>query len=124
MNGATTVYTPISSMLWVVFASVIGSLAAVLLKGGAIRIERNLVSLVTNWRLAGGILMYVVSSLFFVRGIKQGELSILYPMVAVGYVFSLPLSKVFFKEPLTREKIVAVGLILCGVAMLAQSVTR
>ncbi len=123
MTGAT-VYTPISSMLWVVFASVIGSLAAVLLKGGAIRIERNLISLLTNWRLAGGILMYVVSSLFFVRGIKQGELSILYPMVAVGYVFSLPLSKVFFHEPLTREKIVAVGLILCGVAMLAQSVTR
>lgn len=123
MNGAA-VYTPISSMLWVVFASVIGSLAAVLLKGGAIRIERNLISLVTNWRLAGGILMYVVSSLFFVRGIKQGELSILYPMVAVGYVFSLPLSKVFFHEPLTREKIIAVGLILCGVAMLAQSVKR
>jgi drug/metabolite transporter (DMT)-like permease len=111
-------------MLWVVFASVIGSLAAVLLKGGAIRIERNLISLLTNWRLAGGILMYVVSSLFFVRGIKHGELSILYPMVAVGYVFSLPLSKVFFHEPLTREKIIAVGLILCGVAMLAQSVTR
>lgn len=124
MTPEGSAYTPVSSMLWVIFASVIGSFAAVLLKGGAIRIERSIASLLTNWRLAGGILMYVLSSLFFVRGIKQGELSILYPMVAVGYVFSLPLSKVFFKEPLTREKIIAVALILCGVAMLAQSVRR
>lgn len=111
-------------MLWVVGASVIGSFAAVLLKGGAIRIERNFASLLTNWRLAAGIAVYVLSSLLFVRGIKEGELSILYPMVAVGYVFSLPLSKLFFNEPLTRSKFIAVGLILCGVAMLAQSVRR
>ncbi|BDC51186.1 hypothetical protein F183_A35020 [Bryobacterales bacterium F-183] len=95
-----------------------------MLKGGAIRIERNLASILTNWRLAAGVGVYVLSSLLFVRGIKEGELSILYPMVAVGYVFSLPLSKLFFNEPLTRYKIIAVGLILCGVAMLAQSVTR
>lgn len=111
-------------MLWVVGASVIGSFAAVLLKGGAIRIERSLSSLLTNWRLAAGVAVYVLSSLLFVRGIKEGELSILYPMVAVGYVFSLPLSKLFFNEPLTKHKFLAVGLILCGVAMLAQSVSR
>ena len=111
-------------MAWVVSASVIGSFAAVLLKGGAIRIERSAKSVLTNWRLAAGICTYLLSSLFFVRGIKEGELSILYPMVAVGYVFSLPFSRIFFKEPLTREKFIAVGLILCGVAMLAQSVTR
>jgi len=123
-SAAAPVVTPVSSMAWVIFASIIGSLAAVLLKGGAIRIERNLTSILTNWRLAGGILTYVLSSLFFVRGIKEGELSILYPMVAVGYVFSLPLSRIFFHEPLTREKVIAVALILCGVAMLAQSVSR
>ncbi len=111
-------------MLWVIFASIIGSLGAVLLKGGAIRIERSLASLLTNWRLGGGIFVYVLSSLFFVRGIKEGELSILYPMVAVGYVFSLPFSKFFFNEPLTKHKIAAVGLILCGVVLLAQSVSR
>lgn len=117
-------HTPVSSMLWVVSASVIGSIGAVLLKGGAIRIERNIASILLNWRLALGIVTYLISSLCFVRGIKEGELSILYPMVAVGYVFSLPLSRVFFGEPLTRSKIVGVGLILCGVAMLAQSIQR
>jgi multidrug transporter EmrE-like cation transporter len=105
-------------------ASVIGAVAGVLLKGGAIRIERSVKSIVTNWRLAAGIFMYLLSSLFFVRGIKVGELSILYPMVAVGYVFSLPMSRIFFNEPLTKAKFFAVGLILCGVALLAQSVSR
>lgn len=124
MAAPAAVVTPVSSMVMVVTASVIGSFAAVLLKGGAIRIERSLASLLTNWRLAAGIFTYLLSSLFFVRGIKEGELSILYPMVAVGYVFSLPLSRLFFKEPLTKTKFIAVGLILCGVALLAQSVKR
>ncbi len=116
--------TPVSSMLWVMSGAVIGSCGAVLLKGGAIRIERSLKSIVTNWRLGAGIVTYVLSSLFFVRGLKEGELSILYPLVAVGYVFSLPLSKVFFNEPLTKHKIVALGLILAGVALLTQSASR
>ena len=116
--------TPVSSMLWVMSGAVIGSCGAVLLKGGAIRIERNLKSVMANWRLGAGIVTYVLSSLFFVRGLKEGELSILYPMVAVGYVFSLPLSKVFFNEPLTKHKIVALGLILAGVALLTQSASR
>jgi multidrug transporter EmrE-like cation transporter len=116
--------TPVSSMLWVMSGSVIGSCGAVLLKGGAMRIERNIQSLLTNWRLGLGILTYVLSSLFFVRGLKEGELSILYPMVAVGYVFSLPLSKLFFNEPLTKHKVIALALILSGVAMLTQSASR
>lgn len=116
--------TPVSSMLWVMSGAVIGSCGAVLLKGGAMRIERSIQSILTNWRLGAGIVTYVLSSLFFVRGLKEGELSILYPMVAVGYVFSLPLSKVFFNEPLTKHKVIALGLILTGVALLTQSASR
>jgi drug/metabolite transporter (DMT)-like permease len=113
-----TVETPVSSMMWVLSGSFIGSFGAVLLKAGAVRLERNWVSLLGNWRLVVGAAVYLLSSLFYVRGIAHGELSVLYPLVAIGYLWTILWSRVFFGEPLTKIKFVAVFIILAGVAML------
>lgn len=105
-------------MVWVVSGSFIGSFGSVLLKAGAIRLERNWASLLLNWRLALGIVTYLLSSLFFVRGVANGELSLLYPLVAVGYVWTMFWARIFFGEPLTRMKFLALFVILAGVAMI------
>ena len=110
--------TPISSMVWVLSGSFIGSFGAVFLKAGAQRLQMNIVSLVTNWRLAAGIAAYLVSAIFFLFGVRQGELSVLYPLVAFGYVWTVFWSRLFFGEPLTRAKFYALGLILIGIAIL------
>ena len=105
-------------MAWVILGAFVGSFGAVGLKSGAKRIERNFTSLLTNWRLALGVAAYLVSAVFFVFGLRQGELSILYPMVSLGYLWTLFWSKLFFGEPLTRPKLMGLGLILMGVALL------
>jgi multidrug transporter EmrE-like cation transporter len=110
--------TPFSSMAWIFLCGFVGSFGAVFLKSGASRLQMNLKSIVTNWRLAFGIGMYLLSSVFFVFGIRKGELSVLYPLVALGYMWTVVWSRVFFGEPLTRSKFVAVGLILVGIAFL------
>jgi drug/metabolite transporter (DMT)-like permease len=115
--------TPVSSMLWVVSASFVGSFGAVLLKAGAVRLARNWGSLLLNWRLAAGAGVYTLSSLLFVRGIAQGELSLLYPLVALGYIWTMLWSRLFFGEPLTKTKFLALFVILAGVAMLGSAVT-
>ena len=110
--------TPVSSMLWVMSGSFIGSFGAVFLKAGAKRLELNLRALLTNWRLAAGISAYLVSAIFFLIGVRKGELSVLYPLVAFGYVWTMFWSRLFFGEPLTRTKFLALGLILLGIAVL------
>ena len=110
--------TPVSSMGWVIFGSVIGSLGAAALKAGAQRLEISIRGVVTNWRLIVGLSGYLLSTVFFIHGVKQGELSILYPMVSVGYIWGMLWSKLFFGEPITRMKIGALALILVGVALL------
>lgn len=110
--------TPVSSMLWVVLGSFIGSLGAAGLKAGAKHLKFEIGALLTNWQLAGGIFAYLLSSVFFVFGLKQGELSILYPLVSLGYLWTLVWSKVFFGEQMTRAKYYGVGLILVGVTLL------
>ena len=110
--------TPVSSMLLVLVASFFGSIGAVFLKAGAERLHFNIRSLVLNYRLAGGVALFLISSYFFVLGIRHGELTVLYPMVALGYVWTLFWSRLFFNEPLTSNKFVGLGLILAGIMLL------
>jgi multidrug transporter EmrE-like cation transporter len=102
------------SMLLVFMASVIGSFGAVFLKMGAARLNGSVMSFV-NSRLILGVTMFLGSSVFYAFGIKGGELSVLYPMVSLGYIWTLLWSKLFFNEPLTRAKFYGLGLILLGV---------
>jgi len=115
--------TPIGNMLLVLLASFIGSFGGVFLKSGAEQVREGLVYLFIsrkppffNWRLASGVAMFLLSSYFFVLGIRPpGELSVLYPMVSLGYIFTLVWSRIFFKEPLTRVKFLGLFLIVLGV---------
>jgi multidrug transporter EmrE-like cation transporter len=105
-------------MAWVTAGAFIGSFGAVGLKAGAKRLERNVRSVAENWRLAAGVAAYLVSAVFFVFGLRNGELSVLYPMVSMGYLWTMLWSRLFFGEPFTRAKLIGLALILIGVALL------
>jgi len=107
--------TPLSSILLVLFGSVIGSFGAVFLKLGAVRLT-GVMSLL-NWRLALGVGLYLGSSVFYALGIRHGQLSVLFPMVAVGYIWTLLWSRLFFHEQFTRSKVFGLGLVLAGVVL-------
>jgi len=102
------------SILLVFFASVIGSFGAVYLKLGAARLDGSVLSFV-NSRLAIGIALYLGSSVLYALGLRGGQVSVLYPMVALGYIWTILWSKLFFQEALTRNKCLGLALILLGV---------
>lgn len=105
-------------MAFVFIAGFFGSFGAAFLKAGAARLGKSLGSVLTNWRLFAGLAAYLISSVFFVRGISDGELSVLYPMVALGYMWTVLWSKLFFGEPMTWAKLGGLGLILVGLGVL------
>ena len=109
--------TPINSMALVLLASVLGSIGAVFLKLGASRLS-DIWSLL-NWRLGAGVGMYLGSSVFYGWGIKHGQISVLYPMVSLGYVWTLAWGRLVFNEQFTRQKFMGLGLILLGVVCVA-----
>lgn len=106
--------TPWSSIGLVLAASFIGSFGAVFLKSGSERLRKGFHHIV-NWKLAAGVMLFVLSSLFFVQGIRHGELSVLYPMVSLGYIWTLFWSRLIFGEPFTRGKFLGLFLIVIGV---------
>jgi len=104
----------VRSMLMVFAASVIGSFGMAFLKMGANRLTKSIWSFL-NTRLIFGVALFLGSSAIYVAGIKGGQLSVLYPMVSLGYVWGLVWAKIFFNEPLTKQKFAGLGLILLGV---------
>ena len=103
-------------MLLVFFAGVVGSFGAVFLKLGAGKLTGNVLSFV-NSRLILGVALYLGSTVIYLSALKGGELSVLYPMVSLGYIWTLLWSKLFFKEPITRYKVGGLGLIVVGVIL-------
>ncbi len=111
-------------MAWVLGSSFIGSFGALFLKIGAGKLKSSVMSVITNWRLGLGIGFYLLSSVLFVRGVRKGELSVLYPMVSLGSVWTLFWSRLVLGEPLTRPKFIALGMILCGIALLGMGTRK
>lgn len=107
--------TPLSSILLVLFSSFVGSFGAVFLKLGADHGKAGVTGLLTNYRLATGIALYLLSSVFFVMGVARGELSILYPMISLGYIWALVWARIFFREVITVNKVFGLALIVAGV---------
>jgi drug/metabolite transporter (DMT)-like permease len=107
--------TPLSSILLVFGASVVGSFGAVFLKLGAVRTSGGGILAFLNPQLALGVSLYLGSSVFYGFGIRHGQLSVLYPMVSLGYVWTLLWARLFFQEQFTRQKLAGLALVLLGV---------
>ncbi|HTU47972.1 MAG TPA: hypothetical protein VMF91_23135 [Bryobacteraceae bacterium] len=111
-------HTPASSIVLVLFGSFIGSFGAVFLKLGAEHMQGSLSRILNNYWLAIGIALYLLSSVFYIMGISQGQLTVLYPMVSLGYIWAILWAKLFFKEPFTMAKIGGLLMIVFGVALI------
>jgi len=110
--------TPLSSIVLVLFGSFIGSFGAVFLKLGAEYMHGSLKRIFSNYWLATGIVLYLLSSVFYMMGVAQGQLTVLYPMVSIGYIWAILWARLFFREPFTRAKIGGLAAIIVGVALI------
>lgn len=103
----------------------LGSIAQYLLKIGmtSVNLDKKLIikSLVTNIPLLGGISCYGLSMIFWLYVLSKLELSKAYPLVSLGYVFTLLLGYFLLHEPVNNYKILGVSLIILGVFIITKS---
>ena len=105
--------TPLSSILLVLFGSLIGSIGMVFLKKASAHLHKGFLHIISV-NAAAGVTLFLVSSLFYLKAISHGQLSVLYPMVSLSYVWTQVWARLFFHEPLTREKFFGLGLVVAG----------
>jgi multidrug transporter EmrE-like cation transporter len=105
------------SILLVLFCTISGAAAQILMKRGS-HFNPNLLAIVTNIPLMAGYSLYGLNTLLMVLALRKGELSMLYPIIALTYVWVTLLSYTLLHEPPNLFKNCGIGLIVLGVAVL------
>ncbi|MFH1402720.1 MAG: EamA family transporter [Candidatus Altiarchaeota archaeon] len=99
-------------------ATVIGGFGSVFLKQGADKLKLNIKGILFNKMLIKGVSLYTFSSVFFITGLRGGELSVLYPLVSLSYVWVCIFSIKFLGERMNKWKWTGVLFILLGVSLI------
>ncbi len=106
---------------------ILGAVAQYFLKMGVNSVSENSKSIseiiksgVTNLHLLSGLFCYGLSLLLWFYVLSKMELSKAYPLVSLGYVFTLFLGYFFLNETITVSKVAGIVLIMVGVVVLAR----
>jgi multidrug transporter EmrE-like cation transporter len=110
------------SVLLVFFCTLIGAAAQVFFKLGAAAIARPTpLQILSNPSLLLGYCLYAVSTGLLVLALRKGQLSLLYPVISLTYVWVTMLSMMIFQETLNMPKAVGLAVIIAGVAVLGRN---
>jgi drug/metabolite transporter (DMT)-like permease len=105
--------------------TILGAGAQVLMKTGANQIAHpGLLGMIANLPLMGGYCLYGISTVLLVIALKDGELSLLYPVIALTYVWVTVLSFLIFHDQINRWKLFGIALIVSGVGVLGKGGRR
>lgn len=110
--------TPYWAITLVLFTTLINACAQVLYKKGANMLVFDFYSIITNYPLIIGALLYIFSGILVIIALKYGELSILYPVIATGFIWVSFLSVYFFNEVMNAEKWFGVFSIIIGISFI------
>ena len=111
-------------LLLTALAAFIGSIGQLEFKRGADNLQFDIKLLLTNYHLILAIAVYCVSTVLYVYALNKEQLSILYPIIATSYVWTLMFSKIFLKEQVGLTSWAGVFFILLGVTLIATQAGR
>lgn len=111
-------------LLLTALAAFIGSIGQLEFKRGADNLQFDIKLLLTNYHLIIAIAVYCVSTVLYVYALNKEQLSILYPIIATSYIWTLLFAKIFLKEPVGLTSWAGVFFILLGVTLIATQAGR
>jgi len=95
--------------------------AQILMKIGTSRITHlDPVALATNVPLMAGYALYGVFCLMMILALRHGELSLIYPIISLAYIWVTVCSYFLFHETLNPLKLIGILSVIFGVAMLGR----
>lgn len=110
------------SVALVFCCTVLGAAAQILMKSGMgpHHFVPTPIGLLTNVPLVAGYVLYGINTLLLVLALREGELSMLYPIIALTYVWVTLLSYTLLAETQNVFKNVGIATIVLGVAILGR----
>jgi len=116
--------------LLAVAATFITAAAQMLIKDGSARIGDHatlfdtLIGLVTVPSLFAGYALYGVVTVIMILALKHGELSVIWPIISLSFVWVAILSVLVLHESMNAAKIGGIAVIIAGVAIMGKGGRR
>jgi multidrug transporter EmrE-like cation transporter len=104
----------------VALCTVLGAAAQLLIKVGMSHFSPQAAAIATNYPLVTGYSLYGLNTVLLVLALREGELSMLYPIIALTYVWVTLLSYILLHEPVSLFKNLGIAAIVLGVAVLGR----
>ncbi|MBX9901893.1 MAG: EamA family transporter [Burkholderiaceae bacterium] len=79
------------------------------------------IQVATQWPILGGLACYVISLVVWIIGLSRVDVTIAYPLLSIGYVVNAIGAWYFLGEPLSLQRLLAISVIIIGVALLVKS---
>ena len=122
----------LSTFAFIISGVLLNAVAQVLLKagtnalGGAISLTfgnafETFVRVATQLPILGGLACYALSLVVWIMGLSRTDVTIAYPMLSLGYVVAAAGAWLFLGETISPQRLLAIGVIMVGVALLARS---
>jgi len=113
------------SIILVLICTILGAAAQLLLKLGSADVDTSSLwltawSMATSVSLIGGLGLYGLSTVLFIYALRNEELSLLYPVISLTYIWVTIASVIFLGETISWWKIAGVAVIVGGVAYLGK----
>ena len=77
--------------------------------------------LATQLPIIGGLTCYVISVVVWIVALSRVDVSIAYPMLSIGYIVAAVGAWYFLGEVISMQRILAICIIITGVALLVKS---
>ncbi|MBD3303842.1 EamA family transporter [Candidatus Woesearchaeota archaeon] len=68
--------------------------------------------------ILAGLLLYTIGWIFFITALKDGELTVVFPIVATSYIITAIYAATIFNEQISLLRWIGIALIFAGVAMI------
>jgi len=79
------------------------------------------IKLATQLPIIGGLTCYVISVVVWIIGLSRVDVSIAYPLLSLGYIVNAFGAWYLLGEVISIQRMVAIGVIIIGVALLVKS---
>lgn len=108
------------AILLIIVCTVFTSVGQILLKLSTKNMSLNFFSLITNYYLIFGVIIYGLGALIMLVALKKGELSVLYPFIALSFIWVALISLFFLHEKLLLINWIGIILIVGGVSLIGR----
>ena len=106
------------AIVLVLLGSLVSSFTPILLKKALQKKFFPLINFIINKYLLGAIFAFGIGILAYIIALRNGELSVIYPLTSLSYVWVSLYSVRFLGEKMSKFKWVGIALIVVGVVLI------